>query len=172
MIKKILGLYVALLIISPTYAFAHGEMVRADPAANSRVISAPAEVSIEFDGKLQVLGNATINSITVKDDKGQVISEPTSIVNGMKITSKLTSLEVTGLISVSYRIVSEDGHPVEGEYSFTVGETPVAISAYGEEASEEEVETAEENGGNLLVNGVGIFILIGIVFGIIRRTKK
>ena len=172
MIKKILGLYVALLIISPTYAFAHGEMVRADPAANSRVISAPAEVSIEFDGKLQVLGNATINSITVKDDKGQVISEPTSIVNGMKITSKLTSLEVTGLISVSYRIVSEDGHPVEGEYSFTVGETPVAISAYGEEASEEEVETSEENGSSLLVNGVGILILIGIVFGIVRRIKK
>ena len=172
MIKKILGLYVALLIISPTYAFAHGEMVRADPAANSRVFSAPAEVSIEFDGKLQVLGNATINIITIKDDKGQIISEPISTVEGMKITSKLTSLEVTDLISVSYRIVSEDGHPVEGEYSFTVGETPVAMSAYGEETAEEEVETAEENGGNLLVNGVGILILIGIVFGIVRRIKK
>jgi len=172
MIKKILGLYAALLVISPAYAFAHGEMVRADPAANSRVISAPMQVSIEFDGKLQVLGNATINSMTVKDDKGQVISEPVSTVDGMRITSKLTSLDVTGLISVSYRIVSEDGHPVEGEYSFTVGETPVAISAYGEETAEEEVETAEENGGNLLVNGVGILILIGIVFGIVRRIKK
>ena len=172
MIKKILGLYAALLVISPAYAFAHGEMVRADPAANSRVISAPMQVSIEFDGKLQVLGNATINSMTVKDDKGQVISEPVSTVDGMRITSKLTSLDVTGLISVSYRIVSEDGHPVEGEYSFTVGETPVAISAYGEEASEEEVETTEENGGNSLVNGVGILILIGIVFGIVRRIKK
>ena len=172
MIKKILGLYAALLVISPAYAFAHGEMVRADPAANSRVISAPMQVSIEFDGKLQVLGNATINSITVKDDKGQVISEPVSTVDGMRITSKLTSLDVTGLISVSYRIVSEDGHPVEGEYSFTVGETPVAMSAYGEETAEEEVETAEENGGNSLVNGVGILILIGIVFGIVRRIKK
>jgi len=172
MIKKILGLYAALLVISPAYAFAHGEMVRADPAANSRVISAPMQVSIEFDGKLQVLGNATINSMTVKDDKGQVISEPVSTVDGMKITSKITSLDVTGLISVSYRIVSEDGHPVEGEYSFTVGETPVAMSAYGEETAEEEVETSEENGGNLLVNGVGILILIGIVFGIVRRIKK
>ena len=172
MIKKLLVLCATLFIAMPTIAFAHGEMIRSNPAANSRVISAPTEVSIEFDGKLQVLGNATINSITVKDDKGQVISEPTSIVNGMKITSKLTSLEVTGLISVSYRIVSEDGHPVEGEYSFTVGETPVAISAYGEEASEEEVETTEENGGNLLVNGVGILILIGIVFGVVRRIKK
>ena len=75
MIKKILGLYAALLIIPPTYAFAHGEMIRSNPAANSRVTAVPAEVSIEFDGKLQVLGNATINSITVKDDKSQVISE-------------------------------------------------------------------------------------------------
>jgi len=172
MIKKILGLCAALLIISPTYAFAHGEMVQSNPAANSRVTAAPAEVSIEFDGKLQILGNATINSITVKDDKGQVISEPVSTVDGMKITSKITSLDVTGLISVSYRIVSEDGHPVEGEYSFTVGETPVAMSAYGEETAEEEVETSEENGSNLLINGVGILILIGIVFGIVRRIKK
>jgi len=74
-------------------------MVRAFPAADSNVPTAPTEVSIEFDGKLQVLGNATINIITIKDDKGQIISEPISTVEGMKITSKLTSLEVTGLIS-------------------------------------------------------------------------
>jgi len=34
------------------------------------------------------------------------------------------------------------------------------------------VETSEENGSNSLVNGVGILILIGIVFGIVRRIKK
>ena len=172
MIKKILGLCAALIIISPTYAFAHGEMVRADPAANSRVISAPAEVSIEFDGKLQVLGNATINIITIKDDKGQIISEPISTVEGMKITSKLTSLEVTGLISVSYRSVSEDGHPVEGEYSFTVGEIPMAISAYGEESAQEEAGPSEESGSNLLVTSVGVSILVGLVYLLVRRIKK
>jgi hypothetical protein len=108
----------------------------------------------------------------VTDSQGQIISSLTAVVEGNKISTKLQVTDITGLISVSYRIVSEDGHPVEGEYSFTVGETPVTISAYGEEASEEEVETAEENGGNLLVKGVGILILIGIVFGIVRRIKK
>ena len=172
MIKKLLVLCAALFIAMPTIAFAHGQMVQVSPAANSNVITAPTEVSIEFDGKLQIIGNANVNSIEVTDSQGQIISSLTAVVEGNKISTKLQVTDITGLISVSYRIVSEDGHPVEGEYSFTVGETPVAISAYGEEASEEEVETAEENGGNLLVKGVGILILIGIVFGIVRRIKK
>jgi methionine-rich copper-binding protein CopC len=172
MIKKILVLCAALFIAMPTNAFAHGEMVQAFPAADSNVPTAPAEVSIEFDGKLQIIGGANVNSIEVTDSQGQIISSPTAVVEGNKISTKLQLTDITGLVSVRYRIVSEDGHPVEGDYSFTVGETPVAISAYGEEASEEEVETTEENGGNLLVNGVGILILIGIVFGIVRRIKK
>jgi methionine-rich copper-binding protein CopC len=172
MIKKLLVLCAALFIAMPTIAFAHGQMVQVSPAANSNVITAPTEVSIEFDGKLQIIGNANVNSIEVTDSQGQIISSLTAVVEGNKISTKLQVTDITGLISVSYRIVSEDGHPVEGEYSFTVGETPVTISAYGEEASEEEVETAEENGGNLLVKGVGILILIGIVFGIVRRIKK
>jgi methionine-rich copper-binding protein CopC len=172
MIKKLLVLCAALFIAMPTIAFAHGQMVQVSPAANSNVITAPTEVSIEFDGKLQIIGNANVNSIEVTDSQGQIISSLTAVVEGNKISTKLQVTDITGLVSVRYRIVSEDGHPVEGDYSFTVGETPVAISAYGEESAEEEVETAEENGGNLLVKGVGILILIGIVFGIVRRIKK
>jgi methionine-rich copper-binding protein CopC len=172
MIEKLLGLCVALFIAMPTIAFAHGEMVQAFPAADSNVPTAPAEVSIEFDGKLQIIGGASVNSIEVTDSQGQVISFSTAVVEGNKISTKLQVTDITGLVSVRYRIVSEDGHPVEGEYSFTVGETPVAISAYGEEGAEEEVRNSEESGSNLLVNGVGVLFLIGIVLGIVSRIKK
>ena len=50
MIKKILVLAIVSLFFFPTAAFAHGEMVQAVPAADSKVLTAPAEVSIEFDG--------------------------------------------------------------------------------------------------------------------------
>jgi hypothetical protein len=76
------------------------------------------------------------------------------------------------LVSVRYRIVSEDGHPVEGDYSFTVGETPVAISAYGEESAEEEAGPSKESGSNLLVTSVGASILVGLVYLLVRRFKK
>lgn len=172
MIKKILVCTIASLFAFPITAFAHGEMVQATPAVDSNVLTAPQDVSIEFDGKLQTIGNAVVNLITVTDNQGQVISSPTSVVEANKISTRLLLTDITGLVLVRYRIVSEDGHPVEGDYSFTVGETPVAINAQDEEAAEAEAGVSEESGSNLLVNGVGILLLIGIVFAVVRRIKK
>ena len=169
MIKKILALAVASLFAFPVAAFAHGEMVKATPAVDSNVLTAPTEVSIEFDGKLQIIGNTNVNSIEVTDNRGQIISSPTSVVEGNKISTKLQLTDITGLVSVHYRIVSEDGHPVEGDYSFTVGETPVVISAQSEESAGEDVA---ESGSNLLVNGIGILTLVSIAFLVVRRIKK
>ena len=168
MIKKILVLAVASLFAFPVVAFAHGEMVKATPAVDSNVLTAPTEVSIEFDGKLQIIGNTNVNSIEVTDNQGQVISSPTSVVEGNKISTKLQLTDVTGLVSVHYRIVSEDGHPVEGDYSFTVGEMPVANGTVVETYEEEVLES----GAKLLVNGVGILTLISIAFLVARRFKK
>jgi hypothetical protein len=172
MIKKLFTLCAVFLIVSPINAFAHGEITQTIPAADSKVIAAPTEVSIEFDGKLQTLGNTTVNSITVTDDKGAVISQPTSTVDGTKISTKLISSDVTGLVSVHYRIVSEDGHPVEGDYSFTVGETPMLTSAQSEEGAEADAGISEEGGSNLLITVVGAALIIGLIFLILRRRKK
>ena len=172
MIKKVLLLCSVLLIAAPAYAFAHGEMVQAFPEVDSKVLTAPAEVSIEFNSKLQTIGDANINLITVTDNQGQIISSQTSVVEGNRISTRLQLTDITGLVSVHYRIVSEDGHPVEGDYSFSVGQTPVAISATGEESAEEEAGTAEESGSNLLVTSVGVSILVGLVYLLVRRIKK
>ena len=168
MIKKILVLAVASLFAFPIAAFAHGAMVQATPAADSNVLTAPTEVSIEFDGKLQIIGNTNVNSIEVTDNQGQVISSPTSAVEGNKISTKLQLTDITGLVSVHYRIVSEDGHPVEGDYSFTVGEMPVANGTVVETYEEEVLES----GAKLLVNGIGMLTLISIAFLVVRRIKK
>ena len=168
MIKKILVLAIASIFAFPVAAFAHGEMVQATPAVDSNVLTAPTEVSIEFDGKLQIIGNTNVNSVEVTDNQGQLISSPTSVVEGNKISTKLQLTDITGLVSVHYRIVSEDGHPVEGDYSFTVGETPVANGTVVETYEEEVLES----GAKLLVNGVGILTLISIAFLVVRRIKK
>ena len=172
MIKKVLILCAVLMIASPISAFAHGEITQAIPAADSTVIAAPSQVSIEFDGKLQTLGNESINSMTVTDGQGQVISDPVSVVDGTKISNKLLLTDVTGIVSVHYRVVSEDGHPVEGDYSFTVGQTPTLTSAGNEETAEEANGISEESGSNLLINGLGALILLGALIVIVRRFKK
>jgi methionine-rich copper-binding protein CopC len=167
MIKKVLLLCSVLLIAAPAYAFAHGEMVQAFPEVDSKVLTAPAEVSIEFDSKLQTIGDANINLITVTDNQGQIISSPTSVVEGSKISTRLQLTDITGLVSVHYRIVSEDGHPVEGDYSFTVGETPIMMSAQSEESVESKSESSLNIGGIVLI----IFLIIFAVGYIIKEKK-
>ena len=172
MIKKILTLCAVLLLTSPISAFAHGEVTSSIPSPNEKIVALPTEISIDFDGELQTLGNSEVNSITVTDAQGQIISNPTSVVAGSRISNRLLLTDVTGLVSVHYRIVSEDGHPVEGDYSFTVGEVPTLTSVQGEELNEVETGASEESGGNLLVKAVGVAFLSALVVVIVRRIKK
>ena len=167
MIKKILVCTIASLFAFPITAFAHGEMVQATPAVDSNVLTAPQDVSIEFDGKLQTIGNAVVNLITVTDNQGQVISSPASVVVGNKISTRLQLTDITGLVSVHYRIVSEDGHPVEGDYSFTVGENPIMMSSQGEESVESKNESSLNIGGIVLI----VFLIIFAVGYIIKEKK-
>jgi hypothetical protein len=170
-VPAILGV-IFLSILSFTNASAHGEITQAVPAADSKVLAAPTEVSIEFDGKLQTLGNESINSITVTDDHGQVISSPVSVVNGTKISNRLLLTDITGLVAVHYRIVSEDGHPVEGDYTFTVGESPTLYAEGGEEGAEAANGVSEESGSNVLVRVGGAIVILALGFGIYRLRKK
>jgi methionine-rich copper-binding protein CopC len=171
-IKKILTLCAVLLLTSPINAFAHGEVTSSIPSPNEKIVALPTEISIDFDGELQTLGNSEVNSITVTDAQGQIISNPTSVVAGSRISNRLLLTDVTGLVSVHYRIVSEDGHPVEGDYSFTVGEVPTLTSVQGEELTEVETGASEESGSNLLVKAVGVAFLSALVVVIVRRIKK
>ncbi len=170
MIKKILALFLTVLFAFPIPAFAHGETVQATPATDSNILTAPIEVSIEFDGKLQIIGNTKVNLIEVKDNQGQLISSPVSVVEGNKISTRLQLTDITGLVSVHYRIVSEDGHPVEGDYSFTVGETPMLTSAQGERTPTPYTQSSKEN-NNVGIYGVAL-LTVGLVFVFVRRIKK
>lgn len=160
-----------LLLLPFASASAHGGIATSSPAQDETVLAFPSEISIEFDGQLQTLGKSEINRITVTDSTGQVLSDVSSLVEGSKLSTKILLLDSTGLISVRYRIVSEDGHPVEGGYSFTVGQVPMLTSADNEETNE--VENGTEESKSLSFAGVfGILIAVVCGFVIVRRLKR
>lgn len=176
MIRKLL---VAIAIATLTFfsiapSAAHGSSTISTPAADSKVLVMPSVVSIEFDGKLQTLGTEKINLITVTDPAGQVISDGVSLVEGAKLSTRISILDSTGLISVHYRIVSQDGHPVEGDYTFTVGPAPTLTS----EATEEPGVNWQSNGvkeesKNLSFAGIfAIIILATTALVVIRRKYR
>ncbi|MFN2595370.1 MAG: copper resistance protein CopC [Actinomycetota bacterium] len=105
----------AVILIAPTTAFAHAELDKSDPAANSTVASVPAQTTLSFteapavDSPIRVLDGCKKNV-----NSGQT-------VNGKAIAVTLSDSAQPGLWNVVWKSISaDDGHVEHGQYSFTV----------------------------------------------------
>jgi len=113
----------ALLPASP--AAAHTELTGSNPADRAK-IKAPVSVELEFNDPV----NASLVQVQVRDAKGVQRQKGKPQVVGRKVTQKVKADLPAGPYSILYRVVSTDGHPVEGTLTFTVVKaTEVAVPA-------------------------------------------
>ena len=108
-------------------ASAHTSLITQQPVGNSVIQELPPEISLTFDESLIVIGKA--NSITVLDPNGKEISTGETKVLNNVVSRAITASEASGKYSVTYRVVSEDGHVVSATYQFTLqsnSKSPVA----------------------------------------------
>ena len=118
--KLTLAIISALLIFAGMQsANAHAQLTSSNPKKNQIVKVLPSLVWIEFDGDLLSLDEKQIHKITVTNSKKVRVSIGGPVVGGARISTKLKAGLPAGKYIVSYRVVSEDGHPVEGSFSFT-----------------------------------------------------
>ena len=106
------------LILSSPISFAHGQIVTTYPLMDSVSSPTPSQVWIEFDGELQLIEGEVVNTLKVTDSTGLVVSSEEAVIEGAKISTQVSDQSVGGVFTVQYRVVSEDGHPVEGSYTF------------------------------------------------------
>ena len=97
----------------------HAQLSLSVPTKNQTVKVVPSLVWLEFDGDLLSFGDKQIHRLTVTNAKKVRVDIGGPIVGGARISTKLKAGLPSGKYLVSYRIVSEDGHPVAGSYSFT-----------------------------------------------------
>ncbi len=122
--KRIAAIFALALSIAPstpTPATAHTKLLSEIPAAGSKVASWPTQITLEFDEQLQNLGEEKANFLVVNNAAGDQVSQDDETLVGNTITVTLSPNQVQGPVLVYYRVVSGDGHPVEGEYTFTYG---------------------------------------------------
>ena len=118
-IKRVsIGLLALLLFsISNIYSsFAHSSMIEQFPKGNSIISEMPQEVKLTFDEELLDLGSG--NSVTVRNPEGKEITIGATTLFSSNISRELSASTMPGKYSVSYRVVSADGHVVEGTYEF------------------------------------------------------
>lgn len=117
-----------LTLASISHASAHAVLVFSNPQIEQLVTQAPTYVEVEFDGNLIQLGKAKVNVLTVKDSTGLQIDDGKSVATGPILKVGLLKKKISGQVSVNWRVVSSDGHPVEGGYKFYVGVKDVQTS--------------------------------------------
>ena len=99
-------------------ALAHAQLVDASPKANQTMSASPSEFRLFFSDELIDLGPAS-NWLKVENAQGMVVSTD-SVLNGNQVSAKPTQALKPGKYQLTWRVLSEDGHPIQGNYEFTV----------------------------------------------------
>jgi copper transport protein len=113
----LLPLALVLAVGSATPASAHATLVSTDPAEGAVLDAAPEQVTFTFSES--VIGVPA--GIQVFDATGEVVASSATVRKG----SLVVGIDETigdGTFVVVWRLVSEDGHPIGGSLSFSVGE--------------------------------------------------
>ena len=156
-----------ILAVTAGPATAHTNLISSDPAAGSFVESWPTEISLTFDEDLITVGDEKSNFLVVNNAVGDQISADDEVLNGSKITVSLDPNTITGPVLVYYRVVSADGHPVEGEYSFNFG--TVAEGAETAEGVQNEEKSKYPIG---IYIATALFITTSLFFGIYAYRRR
>ena len=116
----LLALILVISHIAAPSAIAHAEIARSNPVKSAILTQSPKSVWIEFGETLLTLDKEKINVLKVTDSRGKRVDKSPTIVSGVRATTKIVGTLKQGTYLVTYRVVSEDGHPVKGSYSFSV----------------------------------------------------
>ncbi|MGV9768919.1 copper resistance CopC family protein [Microbacterium sp. NPDC003461] len=123
----VLGATVAVLLAaslaSASPAAAHDTLVSTAPAADSTVETMPAELTLTYSAELIDAGDGT--AVQVLSPSGADATAGDPVVDGAVVTVPLAEAAEAGEYAVTWRVVSSDGHPIDGTFSFTVA-TPSA----------------------------------------------
>ncbi|MFE4537150.1 copper resistance protein CopC [Streptomyces scopuliridis] len=105
-----------LLAVTAPPAAAHTELVSSSPSGDATLDLLPEHVTLTFSDTM-TQKYAKI-AVTASDDSSVAAGEPR--VAGKEVTLALKPGSTGGRYTVGYRVVSADGHPVAGSYTFTV----------------------------------------------------
>lgn len=158
----------AFVVAAP--AAAHDELLGASPAADSRVETLPGEIVLTFSGVLLDQPGAT--EVVVTDAAGTALTDGAPILDGTKLTQPLTTEGAQeGPVTVTWRVVSSDGHPISNRYSFTYGDGTAVVPSPAATASEPPMAATDMT----WMWVVGGLVLIALVAGagmlLIRRSR-
>jgi len=158
-----------LSILAIPTSSAHVEIVASFPERFTNVNPIPREVWIQFSGELQTLDGEAMNTLEVIDSTGLSVNFEDPVIDGAKILTKISGQSAPGVFIVKYRVVGDDGHVIEGDYTFNASpdyaaeQSPMPTNSA---ASQSSIPT-----GAILLGALLLAFLGGIVLRVKNRRK-
>lgn len=161
----------ALLISTASPASAHDELLGTDPAAGATVAALPSEVVLTFSGVLLTGDGAT--QVVVTDAAGADLTAGDPVVDGVRVTQPLTG-DASGAVQVAWRVVSSDGHPISGQFVFSVGESASTTPATTSPTPTAPAPAAQAAADDLTAVwvAVGIVVIVGGLIGLLLARRR
>jgi len=118
------GMLACFLVLAVSVmAYAHASLVSSEPAAGSRLSSAPTRVRLLFSEAVE----PTMATIVLIDESRHELPLPaTGDPHDVHALIAPVTDAAPGAYRLHWRVVSADGHPVEGSFTFFVGANETA----------------------------------------------
>jgi methionine-rich copper-binding protein CopC len=158
-------------VLSPSAATAHSNAVETNPEDGATVEQLPAEATVTFSEEPQH-ADVVLARPDGKTDKLK------SQIAGSSVRIQLPAEGPRGAYTLSYRVVSADGHPVSGSTTFTVtmGHQPSAPTTSNPDEVEPMPPVKSGRGSGLdasvlaMAGGAALIALAaGLIFWLMRR---
>src|SRR5689334_2728391 len=165
-------LALGLLVAVPTTAFAHDVLEQTNPADGTSITHVPEAVTLTFSEAPLPIGS----QVVVTGPSGPVSSGAPRVEDRV-VTQALSPSAPGGDYTVSYRVTSDDGHPVTGTFSFhaAIG-LDGSTATVGASVHVKPTAGADDAQGSLLVpillTIVGTVVLLGVAGFLVLRGRE
>ncbi len=161
--KKILSLIAICLFLFGGKAFAHTGLESSNPSDGSTITDPIEEITLTFLTKIE-----QTSSFKIYGANNEEIPVKDIVVVDDLMTGTVEGMD-NGEYTLTWNIIGADGHPIQGDLSFTVNlpvvENPVEVTEEAETDVEETAPIVETNevGSDSSSNGFFIWMIIGLV---------
>ena len=190
------ALLLAALLALPVPAQAHDTLLSSDPEDGASLETSPEEITLTYSADILEVSPL----VRISDENGDELAEIVPTVEGPVATATLEEPLPAGTHTVQWRVVSSDGHPIEGTFTLTVEQDseepagaedtaeetaePAASDAGGAEQATQETEptseestqeSAEEGGGlsmPLLLGILGVVVVGAVIAGLVIMRRR
>jgi hypothetical protein len=170
-----LGVALSVTVGLPAAASAHDVLERTNPSDGAVVDTLPGTVELTFAEAPLSVGT----QVVVTGPKGDV-AEGGPTIDGSVVRQRLAASAPGGDYTVTYRVTSDDGHPVSGTFSFHAmvgldGSTATAgpsVHVRQHDSTNEEAASSTFVPVLLTIVGTAVLLALGGFLVVRTRTSK